>query len=368
MYQTTIPQALFCFVYWIIAYAFYSRGLLHGLTQYKNKSTPSALFVFWLTITVYSVFEFSGGDYFHYMEFYEETHIKGYNDGLDPVYLWLMDILPHNFYLWRFIVWGCATFLWVLIIRTLNQNLKLAASLLLLIIIFLFAGARQTLGFSMLYLGISLVLKPAGGIKEKIFGCLFFCSSYFFHSTLVVYMLLILVACIPFYNKNLILFSILAFPVIYKLMDSSLFSSIINNLPMLQEDSADKMTRYIESDFRAYANIFGVIRNIIARLPIWLLLIYSIKKIFWDKEQTAYLNKVFLRMTYILIYISYLFTGKEVSSFIAPRFWDASLFPFTLFLTSYLNGKRLNIFLKICLVLLIINIIYSYLYGIYKVM
>lgn len=367
MYQAIVPQILFCFIYWIIAYAFYSHCLSHNLTQHKNKSTSSGLFVFWLTITVYSVFEFSGGDYFHYMEFYEEIHVKGNNDGLDPVYIWLIDTLPHNFYLWRFIIWGCATFLWVLIIRTLNQNLKLAASLLLLIIIFLFAGARQTLGFSMLYLGISLVLKPTGGIKEKIFGCVFFCSSYFFHSTLIVYMLLILVACIPFINKNLILCSILAFPVIYKLMDSSLFTTVINNLPMLQDESAEKMTRYVESDFRAYANIFGIIRNIIARLPIWLLLIYSIKKIFWDKEQTTYINKVFLRMTYILIYISYLFSGQEVSAFISSRFWDASLFPFTLFLTSYLDGKRLNSFLRICFVLLVINIIYSYLYGIYKV-
>lgn len=367
IYHATLPQLIFCMLYWLLAYTFYSHNLLLNISKYKyNQPSNTSLFFFWIVITIYATFEFAGGDFFHYMEFYETQHIKGENDGLDPIYLWLIDNLPHNFYIWRFVVWGSASFLWVLIIRTMNQNLKLAATLFFVVVFFLFVGARQSLGFSMLYLGATLILKPINKLGGKLLGVLLFGLSYFFHSTLIVYMLLLLIAFIPFFNKRIIICSIILFPIIYKLMDSSAFLSIINNLPFLQDESADKMTRYVESDYRVYANIFGILRLIIARTPIWLLLIYSMKKIFWDKEETSNTNKVFLRMTYILIYISYLFAGKEVSSFIAPRFWDAALFPFTLFLTNFIAGRRMTPFLKCCFIILFINVMYTYSYSIYK--
>ena len=366
IYQAITIQLIFCMLYWLVAYAVYRVNLYGNIRKSYGKASFVSLFVFWAVVTIYAIFEFAGGDYFHYKEFYEVNHIKGINDGLDPIYIWLMDTLPHNFYLWRFVIWGCAAFLWVLIIRYLNQNLQLAACFFLLIVFFQFVGARQTLGFSILYLGVSLFLYSKEKTINKILGIILFCLSYFFHSTLIVYMLLILGAILPVFNKKMIVLSLVFFPILYILLDTSVMAFVSNSISALSEDSAVKINDYLESDFRATSNILGIMMKIVSRTPILILLFYSIKKVFWDKEKTDYLNVVLIRMTFFLVYLSYLFNGKDVSAFISPRFWDASLFPLTLLLTNFCGGKRFPKLLKICIMMLFISKLLTYLLAIFN--
>ena len=113
------------------------------------------------------------------------------------------------------------------------------------------------------------------------------------------------------------------------------------------------------------SNFNGFIRMVIDRLPILLLLFVSVRDVFWKKMVLGRIYKYFLVMTYVLIYISYLFVGRDVSAFIAPRFWDASIFPFTLFLGGYLENKKATIYVYISFFLLIISKIFTYLYAFY---
>lgn len=314
----------------------------------NNRSQFLLLFLF---ITFYSVFEFAGGDFFHYKEFYEVEHIRGQDDGLDPIYLWLIDAIPNNYYLWRSIIWGAASFIWIQLIKYLGYSVRLAGCLFFLVVFFLFVGARQALGFSILYLGVTMILTP----KQKghrVIGMLLFLSSYFFHSTMIVYMILSVICFIPFSKTSLII-AILISPFIYKVFD--LFTDFfIFNLSAYNETSAATITRYMESDLRSIYNINGLIRLSIDRLPIFLLLFMALKNVFWKGIKLGGVYNFYLKMTIVLVYISYMFVGREVSAFIAPRFWDAALFPFTLFLGGYFTSKKINKleYLAICMLIL----------------
>ena len=359
MYQATFYEILFCLIFWIIAAFIYLPSLRTTGRGFERTHRPnsSQLFGLFFIITLYSVFEFAGGDFFHYKEFYERTHFLGTNDGLDPIYLWLIDVLPNNFYLWRLVVWGAASFIWIQIIKRLGYSVRLAGCLFLLIVFFLFVGARQALGFSLLYLGVTMMLNSTK-IKEKLLGILIFLSAYFFHSTMIVYMLLSILALVPVKRRTIII-SLIMFPILYKIFDAFIEFFIVK-FSLFNDDSADTMVRYLESDFRAKSNINGLIRRVIDRLPIFILLFVSIKDIWKNKIHLPKIYHYFLMMTYILIYISYLFIGREVSAYIAPRFWDAALFPLTLFLGGYLTNKKANLTIYVAVAFLVFSKLFTY--------
>ena len=343
MYQATAIEVIFCLIVWLIAIFIYLPSIKctgKGLcSKYPSSKIDSLLLL--SLITLYSVFEFAGGDFYHYKEFYDLGHSKGADDGLDPIYLWLIDIIPNNFYLWRLIIWGSAAYIWLRIIKRLNYSVRLAGCMFFLVVFYLFVGARQALAFSLLYYGLTIFLTSYKTI-DKVVGFLIFLLSYYFHSTMIVYMILSLLALLPF-SKKYFIFSILLFPFIYEFF-GGVIDNFVSQLSLFNKDSSDTIMRYLESDFRVTYNLKGLIRLCLDRLPIFLLLIVSIKDVYWKKLQMQTIYKYFLQMSYILIYISYLFVGREVSAFIAPRFWDAALFPLTLFLAGYLphtKSKRL---------------------------
>lgn len=365
MYKATMAELIFCMFFWAVTMFIYLPALKstgRGIVSRYPKSN-SRLFVLFCLITLYSVFEFAGGDFYHYKEFYEVMHIRGERDGLDPIYLWLADTLPASFYLWRLAIWGAAAFIWTRIIKRLGCSVSLAGCMFFLVVFFLFVGARQALGFSLLYLGVTMMSDPHAR-RDRLFGLLIFLSAYFFHSTMIVYMLMALFVCLPL-GKRFIVLSLVLFPVAYHVFDI-LVDTFLVQINLLNEASARTIERYLESDFRAEANVKGLIRLIIDRLPIIVLLFIAMKDVFWKNLEIGVVYRKFLLLSYAMIYVSCLFVGRDVSSFISPRFWDAALFPFTLFLCGYFTEVKARNIAYLCLLLLAVSKIYTYLYAFYK--
>lgn len=365
MYKATFIELVFCMFFWTVAMLIYFPALKltgRGVVARYPKS-GSRLVVLFCLITLYSVFEFAGGDFYHYKEFYDVVHIQGERDGLDPIYLWLADFLPGSFYLWRLVIWGAAAFIWTRIIKRLGCSVSLAGCMFFLVVFFLFVGARQALGFSLLYLGLTMIVEPHAKL-DRVLGSLIFLSAYFFHSTMVVYMLMALFVLMPL-GKRFIVLSIVLFPVAYYLFDV-LIDAFLVQINLLNESSASTIERYLESDFRAEANINGLIRLAVDRLPIIILLFMAMKDVFWKNLNINVVYRKFLLLSYSMIYVSYLFVGREVSAFISPRLWDAALFPFTLFLCGYFTEVKAGKIAYLCLILLLVSKIYTYLYAFYK--
>lgn len=68
-----------------------------------------------------------------------------------------------------------------------------------------------------------------------------------------------------------------------------------------------------------------------------------------------------------MIYISFLFLGRDISKFIAPRFWDAAYFPLTLFWGKVLFENRKERIVKYSIVLFFASQMYNIAYTIYKI-
>lgn len=358
MDKLTLSQVVFCNLVWIIAF-------LVCLPSIKKHSNTSKYFFLWLFISLYSTFEFSGGDFYHYKYIYDENILSlNENIHIEYFYFWLTKILPENYFLWRFFVWGLAGLFWVLTIKKLKQDSQFASLIFLLIVFFLFVGARQALCFSIIYYALTLYLyNRKESFLIRLFALFLFISSYFLHKTSIIYILISLFALCPI-GKKTILWSLILFPLLYKSFDFIAYN-FINEYSTFDLSNAEVMERYMQGESQE-ANIYGLIRIFLARIPIFLLLGYAIWHVFFKRELVNKVYLVFLRCSYILIYISYLFIGRDISKFIAPRFWGAALFPLTLFVTGYMYKYRNTRYFLICTLLLTISMFYTLSYAIYK--
>lgn len=359
MEKLTLGQTLFCNFFWLIAFFIY-------LPSIKRKSTTGKYFFLWLFITIYSTFEFTGGDFFNYLTIYNRNVSTSYERiHLETFYYWLIQILPSDYFVWRFTVWGLAGFFWIQAIKNLKQNVQFAGLMFLLIVFFLFVGGRQALCLSVLYYALTIYHKKGVyKLKNAVIFLILIVCSYFLHKTAIVYILIMFISMLPL-GKRAFLLSLILFPVIYKIFDNISFL-FIAEISEFNDEGASSMEGYMNGE-NIVSNFNGQIRIFINRLPIFLLLAYSIWKIYFKKDKITPTYNTLLRMSFILIYISYLFVGRNISAYIAPRFWDASLFPITLFITGYMNDKKNTSFFKICFYLLCIKQFFTLLYTIYKI-
>ncbi|MEE0624785.1 MAG: hypothetical protein UDG88_01830 [Muribaculaceae bacterium] len=361
MNKLTLTEALFCDLVWLSALVFfYCRTYNTGHTK-KTKG----YFGLWLFIVLYSTFEFTGGDFFHYVEIYKQIIQIKQEVHLEEFYCWLAVNLPHNFYIWRFVIWGLAAFFWVLTLRNLKQDVYFSGLWFVLVVFFLFVGARQSLCFSVQYYALSLYFKH--NRQKKIFSIvavLILLVSLSLHKTAIVYILILGISFIPFGKRTLIV-SVLIFPFVYKSFDY-ITENFIDQYSFYNEGNAAVMEQYMNGEGETL-NILGIFKNIVNKAPIVILTIYSLNKVYSSKYVADKLSRVLLNSSYLLIYISFLFLGRDISKFIAPRFWDAAYFPLTLFWGKVLFENRKERIVKYSIVLFFASQMYNIAYTIYKI-
>ena len=337
------------------------------------KKNNNSYFFTGLFFIILSVFLDPGGDFLNYLKLYNnynQTHIERH---LEPYYTWLIDVLPKNFYIWRLFVWGPAIILWMVILKHLKLNPHLSFILLLTIPLYNFVGARQQMGFSFLYLGMAICLyKNYNTLKIStrsfniIVGLILIGLSLFFHKSMILYLSVFLIALIPFKRKTIVI-SLILFPIIWSLLNV-LVEFFISNIMAFDAAGQDHAERFVDAENKIETTLYGWIRIFIDKIPIWVLLYLSIKKVFFSKQpiKIPYFFKVILKMTYILIYFYALFIGKDVSKFLGPRFWDAALIPLSIFLAYFLFNEKRNKILNFTLLLLVVGKLYTFFYSFYK--
>lgn len=157
----------------------------------------------------------------------------------------------------------------------------------------------------------------------------------------------------------------LLFPVIY-----INFEWILNFVTVTVNTSAMELysRNYIDSEFRVDITMWGIIGNIVNQLPVYLLLVYALYKSAFSSDAFAVplMAKIFLNLAVLEIYLSLLFTGQEVSAFLAPRFREYSLMPLSMFYTIYLTRCRMNRVIRTFVYMVLFADLYMLAYSIYK--
>ena len=355
METVSVFQIIFCIILWLAL-------VLPNVNQFSHKShRGTGLIFFMIVVTVFSVWDFYG-DYIHYKIAYY-TH----DNRFEPIYQWLMEIIPNNYGLWRFSIWFPSVLLLGLTIKKLQFSPQFASLMFALTLMVYFGAPRNTFGYMALYCGATYILtlnETNFKIKNILVGSMLLLAAFFLHSSMFLYIFLFLVALIPF-KKWMYIISIIIFPILYYGFQHIIPITLDAIVPA---GSVDLATDYLESDFRANLNFMGIIQRFINRIPFFILLFYSIYHIYFKKDHYEnYRNKVFLQQAYLLMYLSYLFNGQAVSAFLSPRFWDAAIYPLFFFLSSYLFDKReKSRIVRLCLYLMVIMNLYIFMYALYK--
>lgn len=359
MEQITSWDICFNLIIWL-AILFYYRG------QIKRNTERNGTFGgFCIVIILFSTFGFCAGDFLHYESLYADLRHSNYNIHIEPFYYWLIKVLPESYYIWRCAVWGTAAIILVLIFKRLKLNAGFAIFIFSLLLMLYFPAPRQSLGYVVLLYGFVLIFfsdKSKAG--SYILGAVLVFLSYFLHKSMVVYAIMLALALIPF-SKWIYMGSLFVFPIIYRSMYN--LSSYVIASAIADESTQEVGERYLNSDFYQVANANGLVQLGIHRIPILVLLILAIWKLYFKKEGIKYGYKVLLQYAYILIYVSFLFNGQAVSAFLSPRFWDAALYPLTIFMIFFLYRQRRTPLIKGCFYMLILANLYDFAYMLYKI-
>lgn len=331
--------------------------------QLQNQSKGDYRF-FLIAVMIFSVFGFiSGGDFYGYYEGYESAYKIG-RGHWEPFYNYLLEVLPYGYYYWRFVIWGLSSILLILTFKRLNTPPFLSCLIFILILIFYFSVPRNTLGYVALYYSITYIIKPAKNKSVSyIIGVIGILISATLHKSMPLYIAILLCSFSPM-KKWMYVASLCAFPFLYKIFHE--ISVYILTSGLGSEDFQKLGNMYLEGENFATANILGYIEFVVERLPLILLLYYTICKIIKDKIVDKSVI-VFSQYSFWLMYVSCLFFNQDTSSFLSPRFWDASLYPLAIVLPMTLYNQKSKIITFSFYLLIAANLLYKIMYPIYKI-
>lgn len=151
----------------------------------------------------------------------------------------------------------------------------------------------------------------------------------------------------------------------YNIHNSTQF--IANFLFSSNDEALEKTTHYLESDFRVTSNLFGWLKIIINRAPYVFLMLLTSWRVFFKNEDVSYLEKHLLMFALILIYISILFSGNDISAFLSTRMWDTALYPLAFFSMIYFKNHWEENFIRYLLYMLLFSNTYNLIYEVYNV-
>jgi len=327
---------------------------------------------FWYRMLILTIlfvtFGCVGGDFLHNQVIYDMNLQSDHPIHFEDVYVLLIKGLPPNYYVWRFCVWGMAAYLLFKILDEIKSDLDFSFFVFTLMLLNHFPNLRQTLGFMMMFYGYVLMFRSAeDAMPQKFFmGIILLICSTFFHSTILVFIILSLLLFIPG-TKSLVVViaSLIAFPFLYDITKelSTQFIGLVSSNDMMQE----KATKYIESSYRVELNIRGFLKLFINRLPVLMLFFFGIKKILIEKVEVSYMEKHLLMLTYTLIYVSCLFFGNNVSAYLSQRFWDAACYPLTIFAMVFLRNYSGSLYVKVVMYAFLISNIFNMAYSLYTI-
>jgi hypothetical protein len=319
-----------------------------------------------LLLVVFSTFAFCTGDYLNYRLLYNDTLKYNSSEHFEELYAWLIEVLPREYHVWRFVVWGLASIVLIWTYKKLKLPQNFAVMVFVVLLMPVFPNLRNALGYVVVLLAIAFLADKQSSNRSWCILVAFalLAISTFLHKSMFLYIVLALFAFIPL-NRVYYLLLLILFPILYLQLYG--MSSAFIDVFATSEFSGETGHRYLDSDLRSTFNIYGIIQLTLNRLPVLLLLFYIIKNtVYTRKIEVSFYSKVYTKYTFILIYMSFLFYGQNVSAFLSSRFWDASLFPVTIVIADFWENRPRSKFFKFCMILLIVASFYNFSHAMYS--
>lgn len=360
MYSVSTNNLLFTFIFWLLI-------TLYSYSQSKRLGNSKITYRSFFAITLlFGIFACCGWDYLSYMKLYDFNYSSNTPIHLEDIYFHIIKAMPESYYLWRAIVWGTALYFLIEIFKSLKYPPAISLFVFSAMSMPMFLGARQSLAFVLMLLGVVYIYKENAKFSRLLIGAVIIAISTMFHKSMYAYVPILILSAIPkFRNKYFFIFSLIAFPFL-NLVVSELIGIFVNTFAN-SDASVESTMMYLESDFRVELTLWGKIRNLITTLPVYLLLFAVFRDVYVRKKYILLplMHTLFI-LSYILIYISWLLSGKEVSAFLSGRFFDAGFYPLTIFaIGAYLQNHRIRIY-KWSMYLFAFATAFELLYNVYS--
>lgn len=353
-YEESTIYNYICILFCLLTVLMYRKHIFKNTTTKKNN-----YLYFGILITSFSLLYRAGFDFIGHQSLME-SYIYGdyYRLHMEPFFYWLIDVLPKDYIVWRAAVWGLSAIIIIMCFKIMDAKKELATILFItLTLTTCFYYLRNVLGFSVLYLGVIIFSKY---VKSKKYlytavGLIFIILSVYLHKAMPLYIGISLIAILLPINKYTITISLALFPFLY--YSIHYITSYFLNLDYIFSMTNEYGNLYFEQANSFKANILGIIGLIIIYFPTLFIIYTSIKLILDNRTTISYTQKNLLNITYILIYVSFLFIG-QIDINIQARFWKTASLPLVLYLSTYLEDKRHTKYSKIFFISIIIQYIY----------
>lgn len=317
----------------LICFFIYLIMLMKGRRTYSGTmaQTNNYWFVF-ICMVLYSVLGFLETDTIRYYYAYEEMIDYG-NNVFEPFYLWLATHLPHAFLLWRFVIWGGACVLMVMSAKLLKLDAGVFCFLVPLLFIIQLSVTRGAIGLALMIFCTIILIQSLEKRKTLLIliAIIGIIVSVFLHKSMIIFIFILLAAfIIPFNNKTMVA-SLILFPFLYIIVlqlfkDFSFFGQ-------LNEDQVYLISVYQESD-KLEKNINGILFTFFEKTVLLMLLFIMTKKYLYDRIETTKTHFFIFKYTYLMVYVSFLFLGQEVSNWVSDRTLHAGSFALILCATQ----------------------------------
>lgn len=338
----------------LICLIIYLIMLIRGRKTFSGTMGQSNNYWFvFVFMALYSVLGFLEWDTYHYYAHYEEMRQAGYRIHVEQFYFWLTQVLPHSYTLYRFSIWGIASLLMVLSAKMIKLNSEVYVAWVPLLFLSEIAVTRGALGISLMIFAAILFVKS---LQEKkialvVLAIALLVASSYLHKSMIIFIFILIVSLLFPLNKRTLIISLILFPFLYGIV----YGQFINfsYFSILNDDQEHLISAYQSSEQTAM-NFNGIIMELFQKTMLLLLLFIIIKRYLYDNIQVSKPQYMLFKYSYLMIYISFLFLGQNVSNWISDRTLHAGTFALVLCATHcydvFATHKQRNTIEKVVIV------------------
>ena len=328
-----------------------------------NSNSYWRTFLFFCVV-LFCTFGYSEADTYHYIPIYEKMVSSGKRIHVEDFYFWLTQVLPHNYYLWRFTIWGSAFYIFLMLTKRLQLDPKVLGLAFAVILLQQFVVSRASFGICIFLVSLTLFYESSSQNRylPKVAGLLALLAAFQLHRSLPIFIFIALGMLVPLKKKYFVI-SLVLFPFIRHLIVP--FVEGLFTTSLFSEQTENFANSFISSA-KAEINIYGIIPEVLSYSS-RTLIVYSLVKEITFKNSVPLVIRKLTEFVYVLFYVAILFYGQNVSSFVTARTIHFMCFPLTLVLTYYLsNNYKVPKSLTYGIYLMILYDLYRFSYTIWK--
>lgn len=324
----------------LVCFAIYLVMLIRGRRTFSGvmEQSKNYWFVF-LGMALYSVLGFLEPDTYHYYIHYEEMYKYNIRVHVEDFYFWLVRVIPHSYLLHRLVIWGTASLLMIKVAKMLDLNANVICFMAPLLFLTQLSVTRAAIGLALMVFCAILFIQSLE--KKKVVyivvAALGIFISSFLHKSMIIFIIILLVAYFIPLNKRTFIVSLILFPFLY-VVSFHIFKDFVF-FEQLNEEQTKLITKYQGTE-RMEMNINGIIQTVFEKAVIVLLLFNMVKKYLFNKIESTKAQRYIFKFAYIMVYVSFLFLGQEVSNWVSNRTLHASSFALVLCATQCFDTDK----------------------------